>query len=42
MTQYKTDYKFPVAFAPQRMDDVLAETLSKQGCAQYHTAETEK
>ncbi|KAK6377480.1 hypothetical protein LTR64_000863 [Lithohypha guttulata] len=42
MTQYKTDYKFPVAFSPQRMDDVLAETLSKQGCAQYHTAETEK
>lgn len=42
MTQYKTDYKFPVAFAPQRMGDVLAEWLSKKGVKQCHVAETEK
>ena len=42
MTQYKTDYKFPVAFAPQRMGNVLAEWLSKQGVKQCHVAETEK
>ncbi|KAK5937652.1 hypothetical protein PMZ80_010273 [Knufia obscura] len=42
MTRYKTDYPFPIAFAPQGMDDVLAETLSKQGCKQCHVAETEK
>ena len=42
MTQYKTDYPFPIAFPPQRMDDVLAECLSKQNVKQCHVAETEK
>lgn len=42
MTRYKTDYTFPVAFAPQKMTDVLAEWLSKKGCKQCHVAETEK
>ncbi|EWC44581.1 hypothetical protein DRE_06662 [Drechslerella stenobrocha 248] len=42
MTRYKTDYPFPVAFPPQRMDDVLAEWLGKQGIPQCHVAETEK
>jgi 2,3-bisphosphoglycerate-independent phosphoglycerate mutase len=42
MTQYNTKYTFPVAFSPQRMDDVLAEWLSKQGISQCHVAETEK
>lgn len=42
MTQYKTDYPFPIAFPPQTMDDVLAETLAKQGVKQCHVAETEK
>lgn len=42
MTRYKVGYTFPIAFAPQVMDDVLAETLSKQGCKQCHVAETEK
>lgn len=42
MTRYKTDYKFPIAFAPQRMDDVLAEWLGKKGIKQCHVAETEK
>ncbi|KAL7270768.1 hypothetical protein RUND412_006518 [Rhizina undulata] len=42
MTQYKTDYPFPIAFPPQRMDDVLAEWLGKKGIKQCHVAETEK
>ena len=42
MTQYKTDYTFPVAFPPQHMGNVLAEWLSKQSVKQCHVAETEK
>ncbi|KAH0240572.1 phosphoglycerate mutase 2, partial [Aureobasidium melanogenum] len=42
MTRYKTDYTFPLAFAPQTMDNVLAEWLSKQKVHQCHVAETEK
>jgi len=42
MTRYKTDYTFPLAFAPQVMDNVLADWLSKQGIKQSHIAETEK
>lgn len=42
MTQYKTDYTFPVAFPPQHMGNVLAEWLGKQGAKQCHVAETEK
>jgi 2,3-bisphosphoglycerate-independent phosphoglycerate mutase len=42
MTQYKGDFPFPIAFAPQKMTDVLAEWLGKQGVKQCHVAETEK
>lgn len=42
MTRYKTDFTFPVAFAPQVMDNVLAEWLAKQKVHQCHVAETEK
>ncbi|KAF2266150.1 hypothetical protein CC78DRAFT_578474 [Lojkania enalia] len=42
MTQYNVKYTFPIAFPPQRMNDVLAEWLSKQGIKQCHVAETEK
>jgi 2,3-bisphosphoglycerate-independent phosphoglycerate mutase len=42
MTRYKTDFDFPIAFAPQVMDNVLAEWLAKQGVKQQHVAETEK
>ncbi|KAM6536939.1 hypothetical protein FALCPG4_002905 [Fusarium falciforme] len=42
MTQYKSDYPFEVAFEPQRMGNVLAEWLGKQGVKQVHVAETEK
>ncbi|KAI9717411.1 MAG: hypothetical protein M1812_004763 [Candelaria pacifica] len=42
MTQYKTDYKFDIAFQPQHMGNVLAEWLGKQDVKQCHVAETEK
>ena len=42
MTRYKTDFNFPIAFAPQVMDNVLADWLAKQGVRQCHIAETEK
>jgi len=42
MTQYKADFPFQIAFPPQRMDDVLAAWLSKEGVKQCHVAETEK
>ncbi|KAK7736418.1 hypothetical protein SLS63_003396 [Diaporthe eres] len=42
MTQYKVDYPFEIAFAPQHMGNVLAEWLGKQGVEQVHVAETEK
>jgi 2,3-bisphosphoglycerate-independent phosphoglycerate mutase len=42
MTQYKTDYTFPVAFSPQHMGNVLAEWFGKKGVQQCHVAETEK
>ena len=42
MTQYKTDYPFPVAFEPQHMGNVLAEWLSNKNSRQCHIAETEK
>ncbi|KAI9743333.1 MAG: hypothetical protein M1818_003179 [Claussenomyces sp. TS43310] len=42
MTQYKLDYPFAIAFKPQHMGNVLAETLGSQGVKQVHVAETEK
>ena len=42
MTQYKTDYTFPIAFPPQHMGNVMAEFLGSQGVKQCHVAETEK
>jgi len=42
MTQYKLDYPFQIAFKPQHMGNVLAETLGTQGVNQVHVAETEK
>jgi len=42
MTQYKLDYPFNIAFKPQHMGNVLAETLGTQGVKQVHIAETEK
>ena len=42
MTRYKTDFNFPIAFAPQVMDNVLADWLAKKELKQCHIAETEK
>ena len=42
MTQYKTDYPFPIAFRPQHMGNVLAEYLGSKSIKQCHVAETEK
>lgn len=42
MSRYNSEFPFSVAFPPQGMSDVLAETLSKQGVKQAHVAETEK
>jgi 2,3-bisphosphoglycerate-independent phosphoglycerate mutase len=42
MTRYRDDFDFPVAFAEQQIEDVLAEVLSVQGLRQLHAAETEK
>ncbi|KIY50265.1 cofactor-independent phosphoglycerate mutase [Fistulina hepatica ATCC 64428] len=42
LSQYSLEFPFSVAFPPQKMDNVLAEWLSKQGKTQVHVAETEK
>ncbi len=42
MTQYKKEFPLPVAFAPQRPTNVLAQVLSDAGLRQLHIAETEK
>jgi len=42
MTQYNTQFKFPIAFPPQHMGNVLAEWLGKKDLKQCHVAETEK
>jgi 2,3-bisphosphoglycerate-independent phosphoglycerate mutase len=42
MTRYRDDLPCPVAFAEQRVDDTLAETLAGAGFRQLHAAETEK
>jgi 2,3-bisphosphoglycerate-independent phosphoglycerate mutase len=42
MTRYRDDFDFPVAFAEQEVELVLAEVLAGHGVRQLHTAETEK
>ncbi|KAF9068656.1 cofactor-independent phosphoglycerate mutase [Rhodocollybia butyracea] len=42
MSRYNAEYPFAVAFPPQVMSNVLAETLAAQGVKQAHIAETEK
>ncbi len=42
MTKYREDFDFPVAFAEQSVDMVLAQVLAEHGVRQLHTAETEK
>jgi 2,3-bisphosphoglycerate-independent phosphoglycerate mutase len=42
MTKYRGDFAFPVAFAEQTVEMVLADALQERGIRQLHTAETEK
>jgi 2,3-bisphosphoglycerate-independent phosphoglycerate mutase len=42
MTRYSDELDVPVAFGEQKVPNTLAETLSRQGARQLHTAETEK
>jgi len=42
MTRYKKEFPLPVAFEPQRLENVLAEVLAARGLRQLHIAETEK
>lgn len=42
MTSYDDSYPFPVAFAPQSMQDLVGETIAAAGRTQLRTAETEK
>lgn len=41
-THYSDEFKFPVAFPPQRLNDVLGEVISKKQMPQLRLAETEK
>jgi len=41
-TRYSADFKFPVAFPPQTLANVLGEYLSSLGLSQLRLAETEK
>ena len=42
LTEYDTEFPFPVLFEPQIPDQVLAEVISAAGLKQFHCAETEK
>ena len=42
MTRYRDDLDCPVAFAPQQVDETMAEVVSAAGLRQLHVAETEK
>ncbi len=42
MTEYSSEYTFPVAFFPKKIEATLAAEISKAGLNQAHIAETEK
>jgi 2,3-bisphosphoglycerate-independent phosphoglycerate mutase len=42
MTEYSSEYSFPVAFFPKKIETTLAAEISKAGLTQAHIAETEK
>ena len=42
LTSYRTEWTYPVAFAPREPEATLAEVLSREGIRQLHVAETEK
>lgn len=41
-TQYDPSLPVAVAFAPQNLDNILGEVISRQGLRQFRTSETEK
>ncbi len=42
LTEYNKDFDIPVAFPPERLDNVFGEYISKLGLRQLRLAETEK
>lgn len=42
MTMYDESFALPVAFAPEHLDHILADVVSRQGLRQLRIAETEK
>lgn len=42
LTEYDAKFPVPVAFAPERLDNILAQYLSSRGLTQLRIAETEK
>ena len=42
MTEYSKEFSYPVLFEKDEPTNTLAETISKAGLSQFHTAETEK
>lgn len=42
LTEYSSEFSFPIAFPPERLKNVLGAYLSAQGKRQLRTAETEK
>lgn len=42
LTEYNKDFDIPVAFPPERLENVFGEYISKQGLRQLRLAETEK
>lgn len=42
MTEYSKEFAYPVLFEKDEPTNTLAETISKAGLSQFHTAETEK
>ncbi len=42
LTEYKANYEFPVAFAPEHLDNVFGKYISAHGLKQLRIAETEK
>ena len=42
LTEYQSDFKFPVLFPNEQPEKVLADVISKAGLRQFHCAEQEK
>ncbi len=42
MTQYDTNFPYPILFPKEIPQNTLAQVISEAGLSQFHTAETEK